>query len=84
MDVTRERAICMFYDEEFNYENVVRLLERIDNPGELDICYENDPLKPVLVLRTRILAEPHIYKRYKPSTSKSYSNKAVTTGRNST
>jgi hypothetical protein len=54
----------MFYCEEFKDKNVARLLKRIEDPGELDIRYEDDPVKPVLVLRTRILAELYIYKRY--------------------
>jgi hypothetical protein len=76
----RERAVCMFYCEEFNDKNVARLLKRIEDPGELDICYENDPVKPVLVLRTRILAELYIYKRYESCNSDNYLDNVATRG----
>ncbi|KAG2227458.1 hypothetical protein INT45_007483 [Circinella minor] len=71
-DITREQAICMFYNVEFNHENAARLLKRMDDLGELDICFENDYEKHVLVTRKKILAEPHHYKRYRSSTGKEF------------
>lgn len=63
MDITREKAICMLYCEEYSEENANRLLKIIDK-NELDICYQTSPLKPALAPIFRIFAEPHIYKRY--------------------
>jgi hypothetical protein len=60
----------MFYCKEYSDENAARLVKSIEETKELDVCYENNPLIPVLVPLFRILAEPHIYKRYKSPNSK--------------
>ncbi|KAI7889255.1 uncharacterized protein EV154DRAFT_514989, partial [Mucor mucedo] len=65
MKITREEAICMLYGKEYSDKNAAELLKTIDEK-ELDVCYETSPLKPVLAPLSRILAEPHLYKRYKP------------------
>lgn len=63
MDITREKAICKLYCEEYSEENANRLLKIIDN-NELDICYQTNPLKAALAPISRTFAEPHMYKRY--------------------
>lgn len=63
MDITREKAICMLYCEEYSEENANRLLKIIGN-NEIDICYRTNPLKPALAPISRIFAEPYMYKRY--------------------
>jgi hypothetical protein len=35
--------------EEFNESNKTRLVKRIDDLKDMDICYEKDPLQPILV-----------------------------------
>ncbi|GAA5811460.1 hypothetical protein MFLAVUS_004897 [Mucor flavus] len=66
MDITREKAICMLYCEEYSEENANRLLKIIDKIG-LDICYQTNPLKSALAPISDCFAEPRIYKRYKPN-----------------
>ncbi|ORZ07154.1 hypothetical protein BCR42DRAFT_397445 [Absidia repens] len=64
MNITREQAICMFFSEECNDENVARLSKKISDFGSFDVCDETDPIKPVLVSLTRILSVPFTFKRY--------------------
>ena len=61
MEITREKAICMLYCEEYSEENANRLLKIINDKNELDVCYQTSPLKPALALISRIFAEPYIY-----------------------
>jgi hypothetical protein len=63
-NISREQAVCIFYCEEFNEENASRLLKKIDNIGDLELCYEDDPKHPLLVFRTRVNAEHSIYRKY--------------------
>lgn len=75
MNITREQAICMFFCEDYNEENITKLSKKIEDFGCVDICYEDDPKKPVLVLLTRIHSEPFNYKRYKASSNEAISGK---------
>lgn len=56
--------MCIFYCEEFNEKNVSRLLKKIDNIGDLELCYKDDPKHPLLVFRLRVNAEHSKYKKY--------------------
>ncbi|CAO3624965.1 unnamed protein product [Cunninghamella blakesleeana] len=42
----------------------MKLTKRIENFEEVDICYENDPKKPVLVHYKKHLFDPFTYKKY--------------------
>ncbi|ORX63185.1 hypothetical protein DM01DRAFT_1331259 [Hesseltinella vesiculosa] len=64
IEITRDRAICMFYYEEYNNANVARLRQRIDNMEGIDICYTNDPLEPLLLTSKSININPLKYHRY--------------------
>lgn len=48
-NISREKAVCIFYCEEINEENVARLLKKIDNIGDLGLCYDDDRKHPLLV-----------------------------------
>ncbi|CDH59820.1 predicted protein [Lichtheimia corymbifera JMRC:FSU:9682] len=63
--ITREQAICVFFCEEYNEENVARLGTRINNMQDLEICYMNDnPTEPILVHINKIHCWPFKYRRY--------------------
>ncbi|KAG2192561.1 hypothetical protein INT46_002693 [Mucor plumbeus] len=64
-NISREQAVCIFYCEKFNEENVSKLSKKLDNIGDLELCYEDDPKHPLLVLRLRVKAEHSKYKEYK-------------------
>ncbi|ORX42678.1 hypothetical protein DM01DRAFT_1330024 [Hesseltinella vesiculosa] len=64
MNITREQAICMFFYEEFNDENIARLSKKIDDMGNVELCYLEDPTEPYLVSVTRILGNPIRFHRY--------------------
>lgn len=73
MIVTRDQAICLFYYEEYNEDNIIKLKKKLDSLEDLDICYLTDPEHPVLVFKTRIRALPFTYKSY-PQLSKQSGN----------
>lgn len=62
--ITREQAICMFYCEEFNESNVIRLTKIIDDLKDIEICYSEDPTEPMLKCITRINNNPFKFKKY--------------------
>jgi hypothetical protein len=80
MKITRDQAVCMFFCEEYNEENVARFSKKIEDFGCVDICYENDPTKPILVTLTKIYSEPFNYKRYEASSNEANSDKTDTIG----
>ena len=45
--------------------NISREQAKLDNIGDLELCYEDDPKHPLLVLRLRVKAEHSKYKEYK-------------------
>jgi hypothetical protein len=68
-NITRNQALCMFYAEKYTEVNVNLLSKRLESYGEIEICYETNPLKPVLVTKTRIWADPFSFKRYLNATT---------------
>lgn len=64
MDITREQAVCIFFCEKYTQSNVAKLLKRLDNIEDVDICFDENPLKPFLLPNSRINTEPLKYKRY--------------------
>lgn len=64
-NVTREQAICtFFFYVEFNEENVLKNMRKLDDLNELEICYNTDPRQPVLVAKQRILGGPVTWRKY--------------------
>jgi hypothetical protein len=63
----------MYFSQECIEENYKKFSKKIEDfgadVGGMDICYLDDPRKPVLVSLVRILADPFSYKRYLESTS---------------
>lgn len=64
MKVTRDQAICMFFCEEHNNENVARLGKRIEEMEDLELCYLQHPTDPVLVSIRLINTLPSKYHLY--------------------
>ncbi|RCH84636.1 hypothetical protein CU097_003490, partial [Rhizopus azygosporus] len=67
MNITREQAICMFFSEEYNEENVARLSKKIADFDSFDVCYETDPRRPIPLSLARIHSKSSIFKMYRSS-----------------
>lgn len=83
MIITRDQALCMLFCVEFTPENVARYEQKIADFGEIDICYENDPKKPLLVLISQIHKTSSPYRPYPVSSSENKAdvdNKKIATG----
>ncbi|KAL0089121.1 hypothetical protein F4703DRAFT_1791418 [Phycomyces blakesleeanus] len=52
------------YTPYYSEENVARLSKKIEELGSFDVCYENDPVRPVLVNLNAIRNDPVNYKLY--------------------
>lgn len=51
MNITRDQALCMYFDEEYTDDNVKKCKERIEKWGNVEICYYNtSPNEPVVVV----------------------------------
>ncbi|KAI8990885.1 hypothetical protein BDF20DRAFT_810947 [Mycotypha africana] len=64
MNITRDQAICRFFCEDYSKENAARLSKKIEEFGSFDVCYENDPKRPVMVHLSVIRNDPTTFKRY--------------------
>jgi hypothetical protein len=73
MIISREQAICILYCVEFNEENAAKYSKKIEDTGDLDICYLLDINDPFLVTLTRINALPFKFHRYISTLKKSNS-----------
>ncbi|ORX52662.1 hypothetical protein DM01DRAFT_1276028, partial [Hesseltinella vesiculosa] len=62
--ITKGQALCMFYLESYTEENVMKLTETLEEMGNLEICYSDDPTEPVLCSCAIINAKPFKYHRY--------------------
>ncbi|KAI8997478.1 hypothetical protein BDB01DRAFT_714128 [Pilobolus umbonatus] len=74
MIICREQAICIFYCKEFTEENVAICSKKIEDIGDVDICYLVDPTDPVLVLDIRVNTLPFKFHRYISNQEESNSN----------
>lgn len=64
-DITREQAICIFFCQKYTESNAEKLLKRMENFEDVDICYDKNPLQPMLLFcNEKIDFEPLKYKRY--------------------
>lgn len=64
MRIARNLAICMFFYVEYTEENVAKYTRRLEEFGDVDICYNIEPTQPVLVPKQRILNNPEAYHLY--------------------
>lgn len=65
--ISEERALCIFFSEEYNKENVVRLTPKLVAMKDLGLCYTNDPRLPMLMSLARIHSNPSEYHKYPSS-----------------
>ncbi|KAI7860407.1 hypothetical protein BDC45DRAFT_530005 [Circinella umbellata] len=61
MIVTREQAACMFFCKEFNDENASKLLRKIEEIGDVDLCYLEDPTEPLVEEHACCLASGQVH-----------------------
>ncbi|KAI8074244.1 uncharacterized protein B0P05DRAFT_547850 [Gilbertella persicaria] len=66
-NIAREQAICIFFCHKHTESNVKKLLKRMESFEDVDICYDKNPLQPILLYNERIDCEPLRYKRYNTS-----------------
>lgn len=66
MNITQDQAICMLFYKECNKENAKKCKEEIDKLGThgFQVCYKEDPSKPILVSKLRILGDPINFHTY--------------------
>lgn len=64
-NITRGQAICIFFCEKYTEANMEKLLRKMETFEEVDICYENNPLKPLIQSNAAVDSESSKYKRYK-------------------
>ena len=64
---SREQAICIFFCHKYTEANVEKLLKRMESFEDVEVCYDKNPLQPMLLCNKRIDSEPLMYKRYNTS-----------------
>ncbi|KAI8339787.1 hypothetical protein EDC96DRAFT_427679, partial [Choanephora cucurbitarum] len=62
--ITREKAICIFFYQDYTEFNVEKLLKKLENFEDVDICYDENPFKRILLSNKRIDSNPQKYKKY--------------------
>ncbi|KAI8641451.1 hypothetical protein BD408DRAFT_345990 [Parasitella parasitica] len=55
--ITREQAICMFYHQPYKKQKAEELLKAIENI-QTEICYRDDPTKPILLFKNSVFMDP--------------------------
>jgi hypothetical protein len=63
--ISREQALCIFYCEPYNKFNIERFSKIIDDLENVEICYCDNPKRPVLQCTKTIYSYPfeiHTYK----------------------
>ncbi|KAG0755624.1 hypothetical protein G6F57_011724 [Rhizopus arrhizus] len=77
MNITRDQAICRFLCEDYSKENAARLSKKIEELGTFDVCYENDPKRPVLLNLANVRSQPSIFKFYETSNEEACNGKMM-------
>lgn len=54
----------MFFYEEHTEDNIKKCKDRLDQWGDVEICYNMHPTQPIVVLKQTILGNPFAFKRY--------------------
>lgn len=75
MNITRDQAICRFFCEDYSKETAARLSKKIEEFGSFDVCYENDPKRPVLLNLANVHSQSSIFKFYKTSNEETCNGK---------
>ncbi|KAI8993319.1 hypothetical protein BDB01DRAFT_775896 [Pilobolus umbonatus] len=69
MKISRNLAICMFFYVDYTEENVKKYNNRLEDFGNVEICYNIEPNQPILVSMERIRNDPESYHLYSDNTS---------------
>lgn len=64
MEISRNQAICMLFYVDYNKENLEKCKKKMENFGNIEICYNIKPTEPVLVSIERIRENPQAYHLY--------------------
>jgi hypothetical protein len=62
--ITREQAICIFYCEPHNKDNIHKFSKIIDDLQNVEICYDEDPRRPFLCSLKSLQLAPSRYHQY--------------------
>lgn len=63
-NLTYDQALCMFFCEEYNADNVMMLNKRLEDMGDVVLCYDIYQEYPLLVSYKRLYAHSWKYSRY--------------------
>ncbi|KAI8092388.1 uncharacterized protein B0P05DRAFT_226146 [Gilbertella persicaria] len=67
--ITREQAICMFFLRGIQRRYVKKLTKEVDDFVDGEICYTEDPTKPIILIKRTINRNPFLYHKYQPRES---------------
>jgi hypothetical protein len=62
--ITREQALCMLHCAPYNNENAKKYAQMVDNLKNLEICYMENPMEPILTSLKMIEANSSKYHTY--------------------
>ncbi|KAI8881428.1 hypothetical protein K501DRAFT_334769 [Backusella circina FSU 941] len=63
--ISRDQAICIFYCEPYNEENVTKFSKILDDLKNVEICYGENPKRPMLMCTKTIDGNPFDFHYYK-------------------
>ncbi|KAI8645480.1 hypothetical protein BD408DRAFT_411502 [Parasitella parasitica] len=58
--ISRERAVCMFYHQDYDKTEAIELLNAIEKL-DVEICYKDDPCKPILCSIRSLVHDPECH-----------------------
>lgn len=64
MEISKDLAICIFFDVDYNEKNAKKYEKVINNLGDIEICHDIDPKQPVIMKLSRLHESPHLYHLY--------------------
>lgn len=63
--ISRNHALCIYYQLKFNQENVAKALEKFQPLCDKhEVCYLNDSIVPMLVLKPKLYGNSFVFKEY--------------------
>lgn len=65
MSITRDRAIFIFFSEEYPSKNIDQLKQRFESIVGLEMCYAGDLLMPMTQTKTKIAGLSTYYHKYR-------------------
>ncbi|ORX50994.1 hypothetical protein DM01DRAFT_1337611 [Hesseltinella vesiculosa] len=69
MKMTRDQALCIFYELKFTKKNVQLAKEKLAEMDEqYDVCYLTDQTAPMLAPKTQLTDHPSVFFSYSSGT----------------